>query len=43
VSLSAALADALLSGRSDAIIVADRDGIIRFWNPGRATHIPLFE
>ncbi len=24
----------LLSTRSDAIIAADRDGVIRFWNPG---------
>jgi PAS domain S-box-containing protein len=28
------LARFLLSTRSDAIIAADRDGIIRFWNPG---------
>jgi PAS domain S-box-containing protein len=28
------LAQALLSTRSDAIVVADRDGVIRFWNPG---------
>jgi PAS domain S-box-containing protein len=28
------LAKALLSARSDAIVAADRDGIIRFWNPG---------
>jgi PAS domain S-box-containing protein len=28
------IADALLSTRSDAVIAADRDGIIRFWNPG---------
>ncbi len=34
VSLSAVLAEAILSARSDAIIAADRDGIIRFWNPG---------
>jgi PAS domain S-box-containing protein len=34
MSLSAILAEAILSGRSDAIIAADRDGIIRFWNPG---------
>ena len=26
--------EALLSGRADAIIAADRAGIIRFWNPG---------
>jgi PAS domain S-box-containing protein len=34
VSLSALLAEAILSARSDAIIAADNDGIIRFWNPG---------
>lgn len=28
------LAKAILSARSDAIVAADRDGIIRFWNPG---------
>jgi PAS domain S-box-containing protein len=28
------LAHSLLLTRSDAIIAADRDGIIRFWNPG---------
>lgn len=28
------LADAVLSTRSDAIVAADRDGVIRFWNPG---------
>jgi PAS domain S-box-containing protein len=28
------VAEAILSGRSDAIIAADREGIIRFWNPG---------
>jgi PAS domain S-box-containing protein len=28
------LAKAVLSARSDAIVAADRDGIIRFWNPG---------
>ncbi len=28
------LAKSLLATRSDAIVVADRDGIIRFWNPG---------
>ncbi len=26
--------DAVLHTRSDAIIAADQDGIIRFWNPG---------
>lgn len=34
MNLSALIADAILSARSDAIIAADRDGIIRFWNPG---------
>jgi PAS domain S-box-containing protein len=28
------LAEAVLSTESDAIIAADKDGIIRFWNPG---------
>jgi PAS domain S-box-containing protein len=28
------LCHALLSARSDAIIAADREGIIRFWSPG---------
>ena len=28
------LARALLGTSSDAIIAADRDGIVRFWNPG---------
>jgi PAS domain S-box-containing protein len=28
------IADALMSTRSDAVVAADRDGIIRFWNPG---------
>jgi PAS domain S-box-containing protein len=30
----ALIAEAILSTRSDAIIAADRDGIIRLWNPG---------
>jgi len=34
VSIAQLLAEAVLSARSDAIIAADRDGIIRFWNPG---------
>ena len=29
-----ALADAILSMSADAIVAADREGIIRFWNPG---------
>lgn len=32
--LSDLLAKSLLATRSDAIVVADREGIIRFWNPG---------
>lgn len=28
------LAETILSARSDAIISADREGIINFWNPG---------
>ena len=32
--LAAQIADALLSTRSDAVIAADPDNIIRFWNPG---------
>jgi PAS domain S-box-containing protein len=28
------VARALLSGVADAIVACDRDGIIRFWNPG---------
>jgi PAS domain S-box-containing protein len=28
------LAPSLLNSRADAIVVADRHGIIRFWNPG---------
>jgi PAS domain S-box-containing protein len=34
MTLADTLADAVLSTRSDAIIGADREGIIRFWNPG---------
>jgi PAS domain S-box-containing protein len=29
-----ALANAILSAKSDAIVAADKDGIIVFWNPG---------
>jgi PAS domain S-box-containing protein len=32
--LAAQIADALLETRSDAVVAADSDGIIRFWNPG---------
>jgi PAS domain-containing protein len=28
------LAEAVLSASSDAIIAADKQGVIRFWNPG---------
>jgi len=34
LNISAEVAQALLSGRADAIIAADRAGIIRVWNPG---------
>jgi PAS domain S-box-containing protein len=34
VNLSAMLAESILSAHSDAIIAADRDGILCFWNPG---------
>ncbi|TMJ97309.1 MAG: PAS domain S-box protein [Alphaproteobacteria bacterium] len=34
MDISDALAEAILSTRSDAIVAADRDGLIRFWNPG---------
>ena len=34
MNISAVVAEAILSGRADAIIAADRAGIIRFWNPG---------
>jgi PAS domain S-box-containing protein len=33
-TLSDSLAQALLATRSDAIIATDKEGIIRFWNPG---------
>lgn len=38
MNISDALAHAVLSTRSDAIIAADKEGLIRFWNPG-ATRI----
>lgn len=31
-----AVGRALLQGEADAIVACDRDGIIRFWNPGAA-------
>jgi PAS domain S-box-containing protein len=34
MSFSDALATAVLATSSDAIIAADKKGIIRFWNPG---------
>ena len=34
MNISDVVAEAVLSGRGDAIIAADRAGIIRFWNPG---------
>jgi len=34
VDISDAVAEAILSTRSDAIVAADGDGLIRFWNPG---------
>jgi PAS domain S-box-containing protein len=34
VDISDAVAEAILSTRSDAIVAADRAGLIRFWNPG---------
>jgi PAS domain S-box-containing protein len=34
MGLTRLLAEAVLSMQSDAIIAADRDGTIRFWNPG---------
>jgi hypothetical protein len=37
VDICHAAAEAILSMRSDAIIAADREGIIRFWNVARRT------
>jgi PAS domain S-box-containing protein len=34
VDISHAVAEAILSMRSDAIIAVDREGIILFWNSG---------
>jgi PAS domain S-box-containing protein len=34
MSFSTLIAEAVLSARSDAIIAADMDGVIRFWSPG---------
>ena len=41
MSFSDMLAEAVLSTSSDAIIAADKEGIIRFWNPGRGAHFRL--
>lgn len=32
--MEAAVAQAVLAGRADAVVAADRDGVIVFWNPG---------
>lgn len=37
-----AIAQALMQGAADAIVACDRDGIIRFWNPG-ATRVFGFD
>ena len=34
MEISEALAQSILATKSDAIIATDRDGVIRFWNPG---------
>jgi len=34
MDISQVLAQSILTTRSDAIIATDRDGVIRFWNPG---------
>jgi len=34
VNVEHLVGDAVLSTRSDAVVAADRDGIVRFWNPG---------
>jgi PAS domain S-box-containing protein len=34
MTITDVLAEAVLSTRSDAIVAADKQGIIRFWNPG---------
>ena len=34
MSLPTLVAEAVLSARADAIVAADSDGVIRFWNPG---------
>jgi hypothetical protein len=32
----ALIAEAVLGGKSEAVIAADEEGIVRFWNPGAA-------
>ena len=34
MNLPTLIAEAVLSARADAIVAADSDGVIRFWNPG---------
>jgi PAS domain S-box-containing protein len=34
--IAADVAEAVLHGTGDAIVACDRDGLIRFWNPGAA-------
>ncbi|MGN6747065.1 MAG: PAS domain-containing protein [Xanthobacteraceae bacterium] len=34
MDFSGLIAESLLRSRSEAIIAADREGVIRFWNPG---------
>ena len=34
MNLPGLIAEAVLSARADAIVAADSDGVIRFWNPG---------
>jgi PAS domain S-box-containing protein len=34
MSITTILSEAILSTPSDAIVAADHDGLIRFWNPG---------
>jgi PAS domain S-box-containing protein len=34
VTVPGLLGQAVLSTQTDAIVAADRDGLIRFWNPG---------
>jgi PAS domain S-box-containing protein len=34
MNLTAILPEAILATQSDAIVAADQDGIVRYWNPG---------